>query len=214
MNFFTSDVYHSARSLNEQEYQPYRITSAYIRYCYDTAALSWSDAYALTGGKEFWGAHVTFTEHWWNKFPPRELTTLLKRDAELIAVNEADIIRAVTEDQAAFDAVLKNEPVPQSYYEYIVGFPIRISLPKFASVNGVTAFVNALPFGNTVRLRWIDNAPYRYIRFSPNGTFSEHLYRPGVSRDDDGTYHFRPMNQAQGSTFKGRDLLPHIQRSK
>jgi hypothetical protein len=64
MTYFDSDIFRNLKMECEISYELYRFTSAYIKYMYDNSHIQWHETFERTGGKERWGHHNKFTEHW------------------------------------------------------------------------------------------------------------------------------------------------------
>lgn len=176
-SFFESEEYQAVLSECKETYEPYRITKAYIEYQYKLSNIQWYDAFSFMGGKEVWGHHNKFIEYFWCKFPYQNLRALSYSEMELFNICVDDIFRAVALDDAQFDKAISNEHIPEYFYEYIQFFPIRRSIPKCSSAFDAIWYVNNLPYPDNVRMRWIENFPFREIHFSKSKEISSTFYR-------------------------------------
>lgn len=176
-SFFDSEEYQNLLSVCKESYEPYRITKAYIDYQYKLSNIQWHDAFKFTGGKETWGHHNVFIQNWWNKFPYQDLRVLRYWEMELFNISIDDVLRAVALDDAEFVKADSMEKPPEYFFEYILFFPIKRSIPKCSSVQEAISYVNRLPYPDNVKMRWLENFPYRDVHFRRGNDYSSTFYR-------------------------------------
>ena len=205
-SFFESEEYETLLLECKASYQPYRITKAYIDYQYKLSNIQWFDAFLFTGGKERWKHHNVFTQNWWNKFPYQNLRRLRYWEMDLFNISIDDILRAVALDDIEFDKAISNERPPEYFFEYIFFCPIKRSIPKCSSVQEAIEYVNNLPFDAGLKMRWIENHPYRDIRFSRDGSYSSTYFRSACKIKRDMLVFKFPNSIAPTISMRGRKI--------
>lgn len=205
-SFFESEEYETIILECKASYEPYRITNAYIEYQYKLSNIKWHDAFSFTGGKERWGHHNVFTQNFWNKFPYQNLRRLRYWEMDLFNISIDDVLRAVALDDAEFDKAISNEKPPEYFFEYIFFCPIKRSIPKCSSVQEAIEYVSNLPFDAGLKMRWVENYPYRDIRFSKDGSYSSTFYRSACKVKKDILVFKYPSRTAPIISIGGRKI--------
>ena len=205
-SFFESADYEIILLECKASYEPYRITNAYIEYQYKLSNIQWHDAFKFTGGKERWGHHNVFTQNYWNKFPSRNLRMLRFSEMELFNISINDVLKAVALDDIEFDKAISNERPPEFYFEYSLFCPIRKVIPKCSTVQEAIEYVNGLPYPDNVKLRWVDNYPYRDIVFDRDRSYSSSFYRSACKVRKDMIEFKSPSRIAPTISMRGKRI--------
>ncbi len=206
MSYFESEEYNALLIQSQTEgYEPYRITLGYIIYQYKQKNPKWHEMYALLGSKEVWGHRTNFIQNWWSRFPPTNLRILKEWEMKLFDITVEDIKRATDLDNIELDKALINETIPTSYFDSIELFPFNIPIEKdCSSVQEAIDYVGALPVGHA-KMRWIENYPFRDIRFGADGTYISFFHRSEFRVESDDAVVFKPPFVVYPSlTMKGR----------
>jgi hypothetical protein len=205
-SFFESEEYQNLSLECEASYEPYRITKAYIDYQYKLSNIKWYDAFLFAGGKKVWGHHNKFIEYFWNKFPNQDLRVLRYWEMELFNISIDDVLRAVALDNAEFDKSDSKEKTPEFFYEYILFFPIKRSIPKCSNVYETIKYVNRLPYPDNVKMRWVENYPIRDVHFRKGNDYSSTFYRSECKIKKDMLVFMYPSRTAPIISIGGRKV--------
>lgn len=208
MSYFESEEYNAVLIQSQTEgYKPYRITQGYIDYQYKQTNPKWHEIYELLGGKEVWKHHTNFIQNWWNRFPPTNLRILKEWEMKLFDITVEDIKRATDLDNIEFAKAIPKEPIPATYFEYIKFFPFQKPInQKCSSVQEAIDYVSALPKEH-IRMRWIENYPFRNVHFWKDGTYQSTFLRSEFRVETDGAIVFKPpFVERPTLTYKGKNI--------
>lgn len=111
---------------------------------------------------------------------------------KLFDITVEDIKIATELDNIEFDKTILDEAIPTRYFDSIELFPFNIPIEKdCSSVQEAIDYVSALPVGH-VKMRWIENYPFRDIRFGRDGTYISFFHRSEFRVESDDAVVFKP----------------------